>query len=114
MQELQETHKALDDLLKDEKSFAEVVTAMFTRIDKDGSGTLEVDEVEDFIFDICKEMGIKQSPDKACVRAIFEELDEDKSNNISKDELATFVKILFEEQRDQLAKQIKKEKKGYY
>ena len=107
MQEIQETYNAIDTLLSDEKTFSEVVTAVFTSIDKDGSGTLEIDEVEEFIMSVCSEMGIKNAPAKGNIRDVFEELDEDKSKNISKDELAKFLRVLFEEQRNQLAKQLK-------
>ena len=107
MQEIQETFNALDALLKDEKTFSELVSAVFASIDKDGSGTLEIEEVEEFIMNVCSEMGIKNAPAKSNIRDVFEELDEDKSKNISKDELAKFLKVLFEEQRNQLGKQLK-------
>ena len=107
MQEIQETFNALDALLKDEKTFSEVVSAVFASIDKDGSGTLEIEEVEEFIMNVCSEMGIKNAPAKSNIRDVFEELDEDKSKNISKDELAKFLTVLFEEQRNQLGKQLK-------
>ena len=107
-QEIQETYNALDALLKDEKTFSEVVSAVFASIDKDGSGTLEINEVEEFITSVCTEMGIKKAPGKDNIKEVFEELDEDKSKTISKDELAKFLRVLFEEQKNQLAKQLKK------
>ena len=108
MQEIQDTYNALDALLKDEKTFSEVVSAVFTSIDADGSGTLEVDEIEKFIKGVCSEMGIKKAPHSTNIKEVFEELDEDKSKTISKDELAKFLRVLFEEQKNQLAKQLKK------
>ncbi len=111
MQEIQETYNALDGLLKDEKTFSEVVAAVFASIDKDGSGTLEIDEIEEFISKMCTDMGMKMIPGKDNIREVFEELDEDKSKTISKDELAKFLRVLFEEQKNQLAKQLKKRMK---
>ncbi len=108
MQEIQETYNALDELLKDEKTFGEVVSAVFASIDKDGSGTLEMDEIEDFISKVCDEMGMKNLPKKDSIKEVFEELDEDKSKTISKDELAKFLRVLFEEQKNQLYKQLKR------
>ena len=107
-QEILETYNALDALLKDEKTFSEVVSAVFSSIDKDGSGTLEIDEVQTFIEGVCTEMGIKKAPGKDNIKEVFEELDEDKSKNISKDELAKFLRVLFDEQRKNLAKQLGK------
>eukprot|EP00826_Nyctotherus_ovalis_P062240 TRINITY_DN8971_c0_g1_i4.p1 TRINITY_DN8971_c0_g1~~TRINITY_DN8971_c0_g1_i4.p1 ORF type:complete len:114 (-),score=43.22 TRINITY_DN8971_c0_g1_i4:159-500(-) len=111
MQELQSTYKAVDALLKDERGFTELVEAVFASIDKDGSGTLEVSEVEEYVFSSCSEMGIKQTPDRSTIRSVFEELDEDKSSTIDKKELAKFLRSLFEEQRNHLAKQLTKARK---
>ncbi len=108
MQEVQDTYNALDALLKDEKTFSEVVSAVFGSIDKDKSGTLELTEVEEFIKGVCSEMGIKKAPGMENIKEVFEELDEDHSRTISKDELAKFLRVLFEEQKNQLAKQLKK------
>ena len=108
MQEIQETYNALVALLKEEKTFAEVVSAVFTSIDKDGSGSLEIDEVEYFISKVYAEMGMKAAPGKGKIKEIFEELDEDDSNNISKEELSKFLRVLFEEQKNHLAKKLRK------
>ncbi len=106
--EITETYNALDALLKDSNTFSEVVSAVFSSIDTDGNGTLEIKEVQDFITGVCTEMGIKKAPKEASIKEVFEELDEDKSMNISRDELAKFLRVLFEEQKNQLAKQLKK------
>ena len=106
--ELEETYKALDALLKDEKTFNEVVSAVFKSIDKDGSGTIELNEIEDFIKGICEDMGISQIPDTTSISSVFNELDTDHSKNISKKELAGFLRLLFEEQKKQLKAMFKK------
>ena len=108
MQEVEETYAALDALLKDEKTFKEVVAAVFKSIDKDNNGTLDISEIQDFIGIVCAEMNIKGGPGKENIKDVFEELDEDKSKTISEDELAKFLRVLFEEQKKQLAKQLKK------
>ena len=108
MSEAQETYTALVALLKDDKTFTEVVNAVFASIDKDGSGTLEIGEIEDFINGVCKEMNITKAPGKDNIKDVFEELDEDKSKTISREELGKFLRVLFEEQKNQLEKQLKK------
>ncbi len=108
MNEIDETYYALDALLRDEKTFREVVSAVFKSIDKNGDGTLEISEIEEFIGVVCTEMNIKNGPGKDNIKDVFDELDEDKSKTISEDELAKFLRVLFEEQKKQLAKQLKK------
>ncbi len=121
MQEAEQTYNALETLMKDDKTFAEVVAAVFDDIDKDKSGTLEIGEVEAFIGKVCHEMGIQTVPGKDNVAEVFDELDEDKSKTISKDsfqgksrvpsrkeELGKFLRVLFVEQKNQLAKLLKK------
>ena len=108
MQEIQETYNTIDALLKDAAMFNSVVAAVFKSIDTDGSGTLDIAEIEKFIGGVCSEMGIKMSPDKGNIKEVFEELDEDKSKTISQEELAKFLRVLFEEQKNQLAKQLSK------
>ena len=99
--EIMDTYKALDALLKDEESFKAVVKAVFQIIDKDGSGTIEQEEIEEFIGTVCKEMKISQTPDKDSISSVFKELDEDDSNTIDEGELGNFLKSLFTEQKNQ-------------
>ncbi len=101
LDEIQETYNALTQLLDDEESFGKVVKAVFNVIDKDNSGTIELNEIEDFIENVCKEMGINKNPDKNSIKEVFKELDEDHSNSIDEKELAKFLKILFGDQRAQ-------------
>ena len=108
MQEIQETFNALNDLLKSDKVFAEVVEVVFGKIDEDGSGAIDLGELKKFIGDMCADMGIKKPPKEKEMEDMFKEFDEDGNKKISKDELGKFLRILFEEQRDQLGKQLKK------
>ncbi len=104
----QETFNALDQLLKDEKTFGDVMTAMFDSMDADHSGVLERKEVDEFIRNIWAETGMKTKLNQHEVDDMFKQLDEDNSKTVSKDELSKFLRLLFEEQRTQLAKKLGK------
>ena len=108
MQDASKIYETLDGILKNTKSFAEVVNAVFASIDKDGSGRLEITEIEEFITAVCHDMGLRQPPDKEYIKELFEALDEDQSKAISIDELAKFLRVLFEEQLRQLGKTLKR------
>eukprot|EP01083_Nonionella_stella_P101244 286780_1 len=105
--EVMDTFKALDALLKDEESFQTVVKAVFKIIDKDESGTIEQNEIEEFISTVCKEMNIGSTPDKDSIQSVFKELDEDHSNTIDEAELGKFLKTLFTEQKNQCETNLK-------
>ena len=108
MSEAQDTYDAIVSILKEEDTFDAVIGAVFASIDKDGSGTLEMDEIEEFVGGVIKGMNIKETPDKEKIKEIFEKMDEDKSKTISKQELGKYLRAQFEEQKNELEKQIKK------
>jgi Ca2+-binding EF-hand superfamily protein len=95
--------KAIDNLhsiLTNEERFAEINKCIFDAIDTDNSGTLERDEVEQFVVSLLKgvlhdDIGV-DFEDKN--RAIFEMLDDNESGEITLDELGKFLRELFKEQ----------------
>ena len=108
MASVQETYDALEAILNDDATFAEVLQSVFDSIDTDHSGTLEKGEIKMFIEQICGEMNIKKLPGADSIEQVFKDIDTDHSNNISKAELGVFLKTIFNEQKKQLAKQLGK------
>lgn len=106
-QYLVDTYNTLETLLKDKNLFEQVTKSVFQSIDKDGSGSLDIEELEEFINTICGEMNIKKGPSKDSIAAVYKALDEDGNKTISMDELASFLRIMFEEQKVQIEKQLK-------
>ncbi len=104
MSSAEHSYQILTQVLADNKMFAGVVNAVFTTLDKNGTGTLELGDLENFIAGVCREMGIDELPGKGMIQALFEELDEDQHTALSIDELARFLKIFFEEQKRHLEK----------
>ncbi len=87
-----------------EEKFAEINKSIFDAIDTDNSGTLERDEVEQFIKSLL--VGIGTAEDEAEIaernKAIFGALDENESGEITLDELGKFLRELFKEQIKEL------------
>ena len=81
---------------------------VFKQIDIDMSGSLERKEIQNFINNICQEMGMKNNPDDKTIQEVFAELDEDGSDDISVEELKSFLRKLFVCQKDEVAKALGK------
>ena len=96
---MSEAKEAINAILSNEKLFKHVVNEVYKTIDIDGSGTIEVEEIQEFITNICNETGIGDPPDIDAVTSVFKELDEDGSNTIEIEELEKFLRLLFEEQQ---------------
>lgn len=106
--------KAIDNLhriLTNEERFAEITKSIFDAIDTDNSGTLEKDEVLQFIKDLLKGMqfdNVSPAEDNASAalddryRQVFQILDENESGEITLDELGKFLRELFKEQIQEL------------
>ena len=62
-EEMEQTYEALKVILEDEETFNHVCGEVFKTIDVDTSGTLERQEIKNFILNICSEMGMKNNPD---------------------------------------------------
>ncbi|TNV74509.1 hypothetical protein FGO68_gene15067 [Halteria grandinella] len=104
--------KAIDNLhriLTNEERFAEITKSIFDAIDTDNSGTLEKDEVMQFIKDLLKGMQFdnvapteENAPLDDRYRQVFQILDENESGEITLDELGKFLRELFKEQIQEL------------
>jgi Ca2+-binding EF-hand superfamily protein len=86
-EETENVYEALKVILEDNDTFEHVCKEVFKSIDVDASGSLEKAEIRQFIENICKEMGMKKSPDDDTINELFKELDEDDSDDITIDEL---------------------------
>ena len=80
----------LTDVLIDESKFLEIQESIFDAIDTDNSGSLDKDEVKNFVANLLK--GISQDSDNAANllekhKIVFAVLDDNESGEISRDDL---------------------------
>ena len=94
-EELEQTYEALKVLLEDKETFEHVCGEVFNTIDSDHDGSIGKGEIKDFINSICREIGMKATPDDNTIHEVFVELDQDKDNDVSKGELKNFLRNLF-------------------
>ena len=111
----------LKNILTDVERFAEINKSIFDAIDTDNSGTLEKEEVEDFMKDLLRgientqaEIGHMDQNNNIPVddryRQVFQLLDENESGEITLDELGKFLRELFKEQIKELQEDYEREK----
>ena len=90
---------AIDKVLNDKKLFQDIVDKLFTIIDKDKSGGLDIHEIEEFMVTSSSKMGMATPPSKENIKAMFDKLDVNKDKILSKEELSAFVKEMLENQK---------------
>ncbi|KAG2489181.1 hypothetical protein HYH03_012407 [Edaphochlamys debaryana] len=95
--ELRETHESLSVLLSDEGAFDAVLDAVFAKMDSNGDGQLDLNELESYLQGCCAGLGLAQ-PQPQQVQGVFKQLDLDNDRGISRDELAVFLRHFFQEQ----------------
>jgi Ca2+-binding EF-hand superfamily protein len=100
----QETLEAIELFLHDESIFNSILDSIFSAIDLDGSGTLDLKEITQFIKEINSELQFTSDANENLIQQIFNEMDKDRSNTIDKKELGEFLKILFKKQKTVLEK----------
>ncbi len=108
--------KAIDNLHRimiNEERFAEITQSIFDAIDTDNSGTLDKEEVLDFIKELMKGIHHDQNEIENNPRLIEEKfsnvfmvLDENESGEITLDELGKFLRELFKLQIEELQKDL--------
>ena len=91
--------EAIDKVLNDPKMFQNMVDKLFSLIDKDKSGGLDLNEVEQFMIQSASSMGVSTPPSKESIKAMFDKLDVNKDKILSKEEVSTFVRFMLEEQK---------------
>ena len=102
----QETLEAIELFLHDESIFNSILDSIFSAIDLDGNGSLELNEITQFIKEINNELQFAVETNDGLIQQIFNEMDKDKSNSIDKQELGEFLKILFRKQKKILEKRM--------
>jgi Ca2+-binding EF-hand superfamily protein len=93
----------LKTVLSDDEILDHVVNELFNQIDESGDGSLQKEEIQEFVTKICKELGLEDMlPDPEELTRIFNALDTDGDNDISVTELKTFLQSIFTTQRDEM------------
>lgn len=100
-----ETKKVLEIVLSDEAVFEKIRERVFSYIDVDNNGTIDKQEIEDFVSKICENTSIEKL-DAQVVDSLFKELDTDGSNTISADELGVLLRGIFKAQLKQIKKNL--------
>eukprot|EP00826_Nyctotherus_ovalis_P050070 TRINITY_DN609_c0_g1_i5.p1 TRINITY_DN609_c0_g1~~TRINITY_DN609_c0_g1_i5.p1 ORF type:complete len:135 (+),score=39.17 TRINITY_DN609_c0_g1_i5:76-480(+) len=93
---------SIDKILNTPELFNGMVEKLFAIIDKDKSGGLDLNEMEEFITSSSSSMGMTTPPSKESIKEMFEKLDVNKDKILSKEELSVFVKNMLEEQKKAL------------
>ena len=102
--EIEQTYEALTVILNDDETFHHVCTEVFKTIDVNNDGSLEKNEIRNFIDNICQEMGMQSLPDDNTIAEVFHELDSDGSNEVSIKEMKAFLRKIFVSQRDEISR----------
>ena len=68
---------------------------VFNSVDKDGSGLIDIKELENVMHSISNDLGLKP-PSKREIREVFNMLDSDGSGNITFYEFKFLVKCILE------------------
>ena len=71
------------------------------------NGSLDRDEIREFIDNICQQTGVQRNPDDKTLEAVFADMDSDGSNDVSFEELEDFVRRIFILQRDEISQVVK-------
>jgi len=82
-------------ILNDEKKLNRIAKVAFKSVDKDGSGLIDLKEMELVMLAIAKDLRMAP-PTKNDIREVFTMLDEDKSGNISLNEFKILIKCVLE------------------
>ena len=86
---------SLKNILNDDKKLDRIARVSFKSVDKDGSGLIDIRELELVMKSIATDLRLA-SPSKEDIKDVFEMLDEDKSGNISYVEFKFLIKCLLE------------------
>ena len=68
------TDKEIKDILQNPEALEEIVTYVFKKIDTDGSGEIEIDEIEDLMLSFAQKIG-GIMPDREEVRKMMNNID---------------------------------------
>lgn len=73
--------RLLETILDDQETMEKICRQIFNDIDNDGNGSLEIDEIKDFIFKVAEEHKTKK-PSERELSEVFDKLDDDGSGDV--------------------------------
>lgn len=82
-------------ILKDEKKIENICKIVFSSIDKDGSGLLDLKELGIVIQSIYEDLGLNL-PSKKDIKDVFNLLDRNKSGNVNIKEFKVLIKCFLQ------------------
>lgn len=88
--------EALNAVLTSPEKFAELVDKTFEMIDTNKSGQIDPKELDHFLKEFVKALGLRAEPDPDNVDKFFKEFDQNKNGEISKEELEKALQMLMQ------------------
>jgi Ca2+-binding EF-hand superfamily protein len=86
---------SLKSILNNDKKLDRIARVVFNSVDKDGSGLIDIKELELVMNSIATDLGLA-SPTKQEIKDVFDILDADKSGNITYEEFKFLIKCVLE------------------
>ena len=86
---------SLKSIVSNEKKLEKIARVVFNSVDKDGSGLIDIKELENVMQSISEDLGLKQ-PSRKEIREVFNMLDSNGSGNITFYEFKFLVKCILE------------------
>jgi hypothetical protein len=86
---------SIRNILNNDKKLDRIARVAFNSVDKDGSGLIDIRELEVVMKSIASDMGLSP-PTKQEIKDVFDILDDDKSGNISIKEFKFLIKCVLE------------------
>ena len=73
---------SLKSIVSNERKLERISRVVFNSVDKDGSGLIDIKELEGVMYAVANDLGLKQ-PSRKEIREVFNMLDSDGSGNIT-------------------------------
>jgi Ca2+-binding EF-hand superfamily protein len=86
--------KIIKEILNDDKKFTSICKKAFDRVDIDGSGQIDQNELEDLFKQLASELGMHINKEE--IKAIMEAMDADNSGQVDFNEFKLIVRECFE------------------
>lgn len=86
---------SLRSIIEDDKKLEKISRVVFNSVDKDGSGLIDIKELETVMYSISNDLGLKP-PSRREIREVFNMLDSDGSGQIKFYEFQFLVKCILE------------------
>lgn len=86
---------SLKSIVENEQKLEKVARVVFNSVDKDGSGLIHMKELENVMYSISNDLGLKP-PSRKEIRDVFGMLDSDGSGNITFYEFKFLIKCILE------------------